>query len=118
MMLVDRPELVPGQCVVNLSADDPGGYVYLGERPWIDPSIYVSRQAVIDMGREFGFPSPDEIHTLRLQLADAETELARVSAENVQLNRDVEAAEWTLERQFGAKIQNKPGRPRKGSTSA
>lgn len=117
MLLVDRPEMVPGACVVNLSAEDPGGFVYLGERPWIDPSIYVSRQAVIDMGRLFGFVAPGDVLVLRNDLNEATDEIERLQNENRQLNRDVEAAEWTLERKFQAKPQAKPGRPRKGTTT-
>lgn len=111
--MVPRPGLPPGTCIVNLSSEDSGGFVDLGDRVLIDPRVYVSRQAVIDLGRLFGFPTPGDVAEMTEFLDFATARVKELEAENAQLNRDVEAAEWTLERQFNAKIQNKPGRPRK-----
>lgn len=111
--MVPRPEFAPGTCIVNLSSEDPGGFVDLGDRVLIDPRVYVSRQAVIDLGRLFGFPEPDEYGATLAENRVLTHELEVAKADIAQLNRDVEAAEWTLERQFQTKIQNKPGRPRK-----
>lgn len=114
MLLVDRPTQTPGHCIVNLSDEDPGGFVdTLLTPPLVDPRVYVSRQAVVDLGRVFGFPSPDEHEAAQARISTLESEVDRLSEENRQLERDVESAEWTLERQFQTKIQNKPGRPRK-----
>lgn len=111
--MVSRPEYPPGTCIVNLSSEDPGGFVDLGDRVLIDPRVYVSRQAVIDLGRLFGFASPGDVQSLQEHVDVLELENASLRVDNAQLTRDVEAAEWTLERQFGTRIQNKPGRPRK-----
>lgn len=110
MFLVDRPTVPPGTCIVNHSNEDPGGFLDLGDRVLLDPRVYVSRQAVIDLGRAFGFPSPAEIHELRQLVAALEEDAHELAEENTTLRRDVEAAEWTLERKFQAKPQNKPGR--------
>lgn len=114
MILVDRPEMAPGHCMVNLSSEDPGGFIdTLLSPPVVDPRVYISRQAIIDMGRMFDIPSPGEY----AELADAVESQAKtidaLTAEVKDLERDVLSAEWTLERQFATKIQNKPGRPRK-----
>lgn len=114
MQLVDRPGIDPGHCIVNLSSEDPGGFVDTGLNPPVfQPRVYVSRQAVIDMGRLFGFPTPDENASLQAEVAELRSEVERLKEENTNLERDVLSAEWTLERQFASKIQNKPGRPRK-----
>lgn len=113
LQVVYSPAFPPGACIVNHSSEDPGGFVDLGDRVLIDPRIYVSRQAVIDMGRLFGFHAPEEHEAVVSQRDELLYRLDEALRDNAQLNRDVEAAEWTLERQFNAKIQNKPGRPRK-----
>lgn len=113
MQLVDRPELPPGQCIVNLSSEDPGGFVDLGDRVLIDPRVYVSRQAVIDLGRAWGLPSPEGYSTLKDYSVALEDEVRSLREQITTLTRDVEAAEWTLERKFQAKPAPKPGRPRK-----
>jgi hypothetical protein len=110
LFLVDRPTLPPGTCIVNHSNDDPGGFIDLGDRAIIDPRVYVSRQAVIDLGRRFGFPTPDEYADQARELERLEGAVLELESEIRQLTRDVEAAEWTLERKFQAKPQNKPGR--------
>lgn len=110
MLLVDRPTFPPGQCIVNLSNEDPGGFIDLGPRALVDPQVYVSRQAVVDMGRLFGFPSPDEFTRQAIEVERLKHRVQELQEENQTLNRDVEAAEWTLERKFQAKPQNKPGR--------
>lgn len=112
-MLVDRPAFPPGNCIVNLSAEDPGGFVDLGDRVLVDPRVYVSRQAVIDLGRLFGFKDPGEVAALEGHVAYLSATVAALEDDVKTLNRDVEAAEWTLERKFQAKPQAKPGRPRK-----
>lgn len=110
--------MAPGHCIVNLSSDDPRGFIdTLLSPPAVDPRIYVSYQAVVDMGRKFGLPSPEDHEALMDTVEAQEKELDHLREENKSLERDVLSAEWTLERQFGAKIQNKPGRPRKESAS-
>lgn len=113
MHLVDRPALAPGTCIVNLSSEDPGGFVDLGDRAIVDPRLYVSRQAVIDLGRYFGLPAPEAHTELVARVTELEAANEALLDENRALNRDVEAAEWTLERKFQAKPQGKPGRPKK-----
>lgn len=114
MIVVDRPEVFPGHCIVNLSSEDPGGFIDTLTTPAvIDPRVYVSRQAVIDMGRAFGFAGPNEVDELRYLLSEAVARAEALQEENRTLTRDVEAAEWTLERKFQSKPQAKPGRPRK-----
>lgn len=113
MIVVDRPEATPGHCIVNLSAEDAGGFVdTLLTPPVVDPRIYVSYQAIVDMGRLFGLPSRDEHEAALSRLSTLEDEVDRLRADNKELERDVESAEWTLQRRFGAGIQNKPGRPK------
>lgn len=114
MQVVERPGLEPGYCIATLSSEDPRGFVDTGLSPAvIDPRIYVSAQAIIDMGRLFGLPSPEE-HAVALEkIAELGTRVEQLEEDNINLERDVQSAEWTLERQFATKIQNKPGRPRK-----
>lgn len=111
--MIGRPEFPPGQCIVNLSSEDPGGFVDLGDRVLIDPRVYVSRQAVIDLGRLFGLPSPDAYQELLRNWHDLTEAMGTLQNDHRILKRDLEAAEWTLERKFAAKPQPKPGRPRK-----
>lgn len=114
MQIVDRPGIAPGHCIVNLSSEDPGGFIDTGLNPAVfQPRVYVSRQALLDMGRLFGFPSPDEVAALQEEAAALRSEVEQLREDNRDLERDVLSAEWTLERQFATKIQNKPGRPRK-----
>lgn len=113
MYLVDRPTLVPGHCIVNPGcSEDPRGFIDMGfEVEEIQPRIYVSAQAVIDMGRLFDFPSPEEHVELAERLAKAEDALEDVQAQLAEADRYAEAAEYTLKATFGAeqKIKNKPG---------
>lgn len=114
MQVVSRPEFPPGQCIVNLSDQDPGGFIDTGlTPPLVDPRVYVSRQAVIDMGRHFGFPTPEEFIRLISRVDQLEEETEGLKVENRNLMRDLDAAEWTLERKFQSKPSPKPGRPRK-----
>lgn len=105
----------PGACIVNHSSEDRGGFVDLGDRVVIDPRIYVSRQAVIDLGRLFAFPDPDEIKRITVAAAILRERVARLEDENAQLTRARDAAEYTLERRFQAKPQAKPGRKKVAS---
>lgn len=115
MHVVARPEVAPGHCIVTLAGEDPGGFIDTGlTPPVVDPRIYVSRQAVIDMARHFGFPTPEEHARLIEDFEDLAVKFEQVKEENVELTRDVEAAEWTLERKFQSKPQRKPG-PRKAA---
>jgi hypothetical protein len=113
VQLVPRPALVPGHCIVNLSSEDPGGFVDTGLTPAaIDPRIYVSRQAVVDMGRLFGFPTPDETHALRADVERLEHEVAQLRDQLAEADKYAEAAEYTLRATFGqeTKVRQKPGR--------
>jgi hypothetical protein len=116
LFLVDRPTVPPGTCIVNHSNEDPGGFLDLGDRALVDPRVYVSRQAVIDMGRFFGFPSPAECAEQAQLITALQADLDAAEHELTDLRRDLEAAEWTLERKFQAKPQNKPGRKPKVTT--
>lgn len=114
MIVVERPEATPGQCIVNLSSEDPVGFVDTLLTPAVvDPRIYVSYRAIVDMGRLFGIPDREAFNALEARCEDLENENAGLREDNKTLERDVESAEWTLQRRFGSGIQNKPGRPRK-----
>lgn len=115
MFLVDRPEFVPGHCIVNYSAEDRGGFVDLGDRVLVDPRVYVSRQAVIDMGRLFGFASPEDHAKVQGHADFLATRVDQLEAELADLQRDYDSAAWTLERKFQTKPQPKPGRPKKAA---
>lgn len=116
MIVVDRPSIAPGHCIVNLSAEDPGGFIDTLLSPAVlEPRVYVSRQAVIDMGRLFGLPTLEEHEDLVEAVERLSKQVEALEDDNRRLNRDVEAAEWTLERKFAAKPQPKPGRPRKAA---
>lgn len=118
MIVVDRPEMAPGHCIINFSSEDHGGFIdTLTSPPVLDPRVYVSRQAVIDMGRLFGFPTPEEYEGLVESVERMTKEIDALKADNVELTRDVEAAEWTLERKFQAKPQAKPGRKPKSAAA-
>ena len=113
MHLVDKPTVLPGHCIVNLSSEDKGGFVDTLMTPAVvDPRVYVSRQAVIDMGRLFGFPDPNEHGELKAQVELLQREVERLQGELAEADRYAEAAEYTLKATFGddTKIRNKPGR--------
>ena len=108
--------MLPGQCAVNLSSEDPGGFVdTLLTVPAVDPRVYVSRQAVIDMGRLFGFPEPAEVDELRQANRELSSMVEDLKAQLQEADRYAEAAEYTLTATFGdkTKIRHKPGRKAK-----
>lgn len=116
MQIVDRPEVYPGHCIVNLSSEDAGGFIDTLLTPAaVDPRVYVSRQAVIDMGRLFGFPTPEETQALSEALESATKHVDQLEAELAEADRYAEAAEYTLKATFGSdqKIRAKPGRKAK-----
>lgn len=99
---------------MNLSADDPGGFIDTLLSPAVvDPRVYISRQAVIDMARVFGLPDAAAYDELLDKVDELSSRVEQLTQTNTELERDVLSAEWTLERQFAAKIQAKPGRPKK-----
>jgi hypothetical protein len=103
----------PGKCIVSLTSEDPGGFIDTGLTPAvIDPRVYVSRQAVIDMGRMFGFPTPDELAGLNEQVEQMTHEVKELREQLAEADRYAEAAEYTLKATFGqdTKIRSKPGR--------
>lgn len=113
MQIVERPELAPGHCIINLSSEDTGGFIDTGLTPaCVDPRIYLSRQGVIDAGRAFGFPSPDEAQALSEALEAAQRRVDDLEDQLAEADRYAEAAEYTLSATFGdkTKIRNKPGR--------
>lgn len=119
MHLVDRPTMLPGQCAVNLSSEDPGGFIdTLITLPAVDPRIYVSRQAVIDMGRLFGFADPAEVDELRQSNRELASMVEDLQAQLQESDRMLDAAAYTL-KTFGegTKIRHKPGprRPKEHS---
>lgn len=118
MQLVDRPVMEPGHCIVNLSHEDTGGFVDTClSVPTVDPRIYVSRQAVIDMGRLFGFMDPIEADVLSDALETATKRIDHLEGQLAEADRYAEAAEYTLKASFGndTKIRNKPGRKPQGA---
>ncbi len=87
MHIVPKPEWMPHECAVTLQSEDPRGFVDTGMNlPYVDPRVYVSAQAVEDMGRLFGFPTQAE-H------AELEAELEQLKADNLQLLQELEGAE-------------------------
>lgn len=114
MNIVDRAEMAPGSCIVTQSSTGP--FIDTGLTPAVvDPRIYVSRQAVIDMGRVFGFPIPDELAALEYELDSLRTQVEQLKGELAEADRYADAAEYTLKATFGddTKIRNKPGRKAK-----
>lgn len=98
---------------MNLSSEDPGGFVDTGLTPAvIDPRVYVSRQAVIDMARLFGMPDPDQFAEVLAAAEQLDHENRALREQLAEADRYAEAAEYTLKATFGsdAKIKNKPGR--------
>lgn len=112
MQLVDRPTVPPGHCIVNLSHEDHGGYVDIGPRQLVDPRVYVSRQAVIDMGRLFRFPTPEEHEEAVAAIESLTKKAEHLAQELAEADKYAEAAEYTLKATFGddTKIRQKPGR--------
>lgn len=89
------------------------GFIDTGLTPaLVDPRIYVSHQAIVDMGRLYGLPDAAEWEATRADLFEMAETIAELRATNVDLRRDLEAAEWTLERKFKAVPARKPGRPK------
>lgn len=116
MQIVSRPEVHPGHCIVNFSSEDPGGFIDTQSTPGlVDPRIYVSRQAVIDMGRLFGFLPPAEVDALADAVEAQAKEIDALKDQLAEADRYAEAAEYTLKATFGqeTKIRHKPGRKAK-----
>jgi hypothetical protein len=117
LFLVDRPTIPPGHCIVNHSSEDPGGFIDLGQSALIDPRIYLSRQAVIDAGRMFGFPTPEEHDDLIATVEKLSRLVEDLEAQLAEADKYAEAAEYTLRATFGddTKIRQKPGRKAKAN---
>jgi hypothetical protein len=103
--------MAPGCCIVTQS--ETGPFIDTGlTPPLVDPRVYVSRQAVIDMGVLFGFPRPDEHEATKRELDTALTHIEQLKGQLEEADRYADAAEYTLRATFGddTKIKNKPGR--------
>lgn len=119
MQIVDRPNIQPGHCIVNLSAEDTRGFIDTGLDPAVvDPRVYVSYAAVRDMARLFGFVDPVELGARDEALEHALKRIEDLEDQLAEADRYAEAAEYTLSATFGdkTKIRNKPGRKPKGAT--
>lgn len=111
MHIVDQAHMPPGYCIVNQGTTGP--FIDTGLTPAvIDPRIYVSRQAVIDMGVLFGIPRPEEVEALHAQVASLTASNVNLIEQLQEADRYAEAAEYTLKASFGddTKIKHKPGR--------
>lgn len=103
--------MAPGCCIVTQSEQGP--FIDTGLTPaLVDPRIYVSRQAVIDMGRMFGLPTPHEYEGMVRALDTLTTHVEQLKGELEEADRYADAAEYTLKATFGddTRIKNKPGR--------
>lgn len=106
--------MAPGCCIVNQS--DTGPFIDTGLTPaLVDPRIYVSRQAVIDMAAHFGIPRPAELDAVLSENYRLRSENDQLRRELAEADRYAEAAEYTLKASFGddTKIKHKPGRKAK-----
>lgn len=112
LLIVPRPEHVPGHCVLSLKSEDPEGFIDTGLNPSMafaddmDPHIYASVSVVKEWARKLGMVDPAdpleldnlrrECLLLRDQLADADKRLDAIDL--------LESAGYTQ--------RKKPGRPR------
>lgn len=121
MRIVDKAIARPHMCAVypQIPHDHPDGFIDTGNELYaIEPHIYVSRVAVRDMARLFGFPLPDDMDELQERLAVAEAELAELREQVGRLEAERDRAVDVLRavdviESEGFRARKKAGRPPK-----
>jgi hypothetical protein len=116
LQIVPEATMPPGCCIVTQSTTGP--FIDTGLTPAVlDPRVYVSKQAIVDMGRLFGIPTPEDVERLVADVERMTTQLVDLRAQLAEADRYADAAEYTLKATFGddTKIKNKPGRKPKVS---
>jgi hypothetical protein len=114
MRIVERAVTRPARCAVlpHIGGNHPGGFIDTGSEliGGLDNHVYVSRVAVGEMARMFGWVQG---HELKAAVAEKDQALDRVA----ELERDLADAHRNLDAvdqlvSAGYATRKKPGRPR------
>lgn len=118
MVVVEKAELVPATCLITKQMDGPlidllRDFDYMDHAP--GGRMYIGWTAVRDMCRAFadaGHPVTDDRDVdLKQELREVRGEIARLEAENQELEAVVQSV-YVL-KQKGYSAQKRPGRPPK-----
>lgn len=107
----DRPTFAPAKCVVLGKADDPVGWIDLGNIASVqpDPRAYLSHGGLLTAARLFDYDIPALVE-LPGRIAELEAELEQAQAE-LELERQFHQAVDVIE-SADFRARRKPGRPK------
>ena len=110
LVIVDRCEMPPGQCIATMSHDDPKGFVDTLLTPAVvDPRVYLSVSYIEEVARKLGMAYDNEskakglkarVEELELELAEADKRLEAIDV--------MESAGFTARKRPG----RKPAKPK------
>ena len=104
LVVVDRCEMPPGQCIATMSHDDPKGFVDTLLTPAVvDPRVYLSVSYVEEIARKLGMEYADEAKAAAL-----EARVEQLEAELVEADKRIEAIDVMESAGFTAR--KRPGR--------
>lgn len=114
MRVVDQAARPPHRCAVVpfvSNSNARAGFIDTGMD--VDGRVYISRaEAGVQIAEAIGWHPPSKVRAQEARIEELETELDDLRAQLQEADKFAEAAEYTLGR-FGAKVQKKPGRPKK-----
>lgn len=89
---IEKPE--PGKCVVNLTNQDPEGFIDTQNRiRTIDPDVYISIQAVREMAKMIGMVTREQVQESMERAASLTADNERLEEELKDRDRELEAVE-------------------------
>lgn len=110
LVVVDRCEMPPGQCLVTMSHDDPRGFVDTLLTPAVvDPRVYLSVSWIEETARKLGMVYADEAKAAALEARVEELELELAEADKrIEAIDVMESAGFTARKRPG----RKPAKPK------
>lgn len=82
MVIVDRPEIAPGHCMLSLKSEDPLGFIDTLLTPAVvDPRVYASVSVVMEWARKLGMVDGADLEALERRVEDLEAQLAEADSE-------------------------------------
>lgn len=82
MVIVQRPEVAPGHCILSLKSEDPEGFIDTLLTPAVvDPRVYASVSVVKEWARKLGMVDGDDLVALERRVEDLEAQLAEADSE-------------------------------------
>lgn len=82
MVIVERPEIAPGHCILSLKSEDPLGFIDTLLTPAVvDPRVYASVSVVKEWARKLGMVDGVIVDGLEAQVADLKAQLAEADNE-------------------------------------